>query len=94
MPAWFYILRLRSTGLHPGSTRNKQRRYREHFGGRGCRTTRLDPPVFVANEEEYATYRLARIRELQVKRWSRRKKEALVSGNLTLLRKLSKTHDS
>ena len=94
MPAWFYILRLQSKGLYPGSTRDKERRYRDHFAGRGCRTTQLDPPISIAYEEEYATYRLARIRELQVKRWSRKKKVALVSGDLILLRKLSQSNDS
>jgi putative endonuclease len=93
MPAWFYILRLTSRNLYPGSTRNKVRRYREHFKGRGGRTTRIDPPESVVYEEEYPTYRLARIRELQVKRWSRSKKEALVSGDLNRLRELAKSRD-
>jgi predicted GIY-YIG superfamily endonuclease len=79
MPAWFYILRLQSGGLYCGSTRDKARRYAEHFSGTGCRTTILDPPETIIYEEEYDTYREAFHREEQIKRWTRIKKEALIS---------------
>ncbi len=90
MPAWFYILRLKSGGLYPGSTKNKHSRYRNHFAGTACRTTKLDPPVAIVLEEEYPTYRDAYHREMQVKRWTRAKKEALIRGNLIELKRLSK----
>jgi predicted GIY-YIG superfamily endonuclease len=40
--------------------------------------------------EEYETFGEARRRKAQVKRWSRAKKEALISGDLVTLRKLAK----
>ena len=48
MPAWFYILRLKSTRPYCGSTKDKVRRYRNHFAGVGCHTTRLGALVVVA----------------------------------------------
>jgi len=91
MPAWFYILRLQSGSLYPGATTDLKQRYEEHSCGRACKTTALDPPVALVYSEEYETFSNARRREAQVKRWSRAKKEALVSGDLTTLRKLAKS---
>lgn len=90
MPAWFYILRLQSQVPYCGYTKDRVRRYREHFAGLGGRTTKLDPPVAVVHEEEFNTYREALQREKQVKRWVRAKKEALIRGDLVELRRLSK----
>lgn len=90
MPAWFYILRLQSKRPYCGSTKDKVRRYKEHFAGRGGRTTMLDPPMAVVHEEEFETIREARRREKQVKGWVRAKKEALIRGDLISLKRLSK----
>jgi len=93
MSAWFYILRLKSGTLYPGATTSLDRRYQEHRCGEGCLTTKHDPPLRLVYHEEYPTFIEARRREAQVKRWSRQKKEALVSGHGNLLRKLSVSHD-
>jgi putative endonuclease len=86
MSAWFYILRLQSTHFYCGSTRSLEKRTKDHFAGRACRTTRVDHAVALVYSEEYPTYKEALRREYQVKRWSRAKKEALIAGNLTELR--------
>jgi predicted GIY-YIG superfamily endonuclease len=91
MPAWFYILRLRSDTLYPGATENLEERYKAHLNGKACRTTQIDPPVALVYSEDYPTFSEARKREAQIKRWSRAKKEALVSGDLNRLRRLSKS---
>ncbi len=91
MSAWFYILRLKSGNLYIGSTTDLEKRYAEHSTKRACRTTTLDPPVALVYSEEYETFSEAHRREAQVKRWSRAKKEALVSGDLTTLQKLAKS---
>lgn len=90
MKGWFYILRLKSGGLYTGSTTDLHSRMKDHFSGNGSRTTSLDRPTHNALTEEYETYDEALAREQQVKRWSRAKKEALVAGNIDLLRQLSK----
>ena len=89
MPAWFYLLRLKSGTLYPGATTDMNHRYQEHVDGKGCRTTRLDQPVALAYAEEHPTFAAARRREAQVKRWSRGKKEALVSGDVARLKRLA-----
>jgi predicted GIY-YIG superfamily endonuclease len=89
--AWFYILRLRSGTLYPGATNNLEERYKAHLAGRASRTTSLDPPVALVRSEKFLTFSEARKREAQVKRWSRAKKEALVSGDLAKLQELAKS---
>ena len=91
MKAWFYVLRLRSGTLCPGATINLEERYQAHLTGKACRTTKLDPPIDLVYSEEYKTFTEARKREAQVKRWSRAKKEALVSGDLAKLKELAKS---
>ena len=93
MTAWFYILRLESGKLYIGATTDLDQRCNEHSKGKACRTTKLDPPVALIHSEEFETNVEARRREAQVKRWSRAKKEALVSGNMAKLRELSKSRE-
>lgn len=93
MPASFYILRLRSGRVYPGSATDLERRWQEHVAGKGGRTTALDPPVEIIYVEESPTFPEARRREAQVKRWSRAKKEALVEDEAGRLRQLAVSHD-
>jgi putative endonuclease len=90
MSAWFYILRLRSKGLYCGSTHSIEKRINDHFAGRACRTTKIDPPISLVYTEEYPRYKEAFHREQQVKRWSRAKKNALMSGDINELKHLAK----
>ena len=90
MSAWFYMLRLQSTHLYCGSTRSLDKRIKDHFAGRACRTTKIDPPIALVYSEEFASYKEAFRREHQVKHWSRAKKEALISGELVQLKELAK----
>jgi predicted GIY-YIG superfamily endonuclease len=91
MSAWIYILRLRSGSLYVGATVDLNQRCEEHFAGKACRTTRLDPPNSLVYSEEFETFVEARHRESQIKRWSRAKKEAIISGNLAALKNLAKS---
>ena len=91
MPAWFYILRLKSGNLYIGSTTDLDKRYEDHCSGRACRTTKIDSPVTIVLSEQFKTFSQARLRESQVKRWSRAKKEALISGDLAKLENLAKS---
>ena len=91
MPAWLYILRLKSGQLYIGSTTDLDQRYKDHCSGKACRTTKFDPPVGLVYSEKLDIFSEARKREAQIKRWSRAKKEALVSGDLIKLKDLSKS---
>jgi putative endonuclease len=86
-----YVFRLGSGGLYVGATTDLEKRYKEHCDGKACRTTKLDPPIELIYSEEFPTFADARRREAQVKRWSRAKKEALVSGDLAKLHELAKS---
>lgn len=90
MPAWFYLLRLRSGAVYAGATKNLAERYSQHQRGTACRTTEIDPPTALLCSEEYATFSEARHREAQVKRWTRAKKEALARGDKEALKRLSR----
>ncbi len=92
MTAWLYILRLKSGQLYVGSTTDLGNRYQEHLSGKACRTTTIDPPIDLIYSEEFQTNTEARRREAQIKRWSRAKKEALISGNIKQLKNLAKHH--
>jgi putative endonuclease len=88
-----YILRLQSGLFYTGSSTDLELRLQEHQTGHACRTTKLDPPVSLLWIEIHPDYPSARKREAQLKKWPRLKKEALISGNQDLLRKLSKSND-
>ena len=91
--AWFYVLRLLSGALYLGATTDLAARYQNHVSGKASRTTALDPPSCIIFSERYDTFKEARKREAQVKRWSRAKKEALIRGDLQELAKLSKSSE-
>ena len=50
--------------------------------------TRTNPPLRVAFTELHPTRASAEVRERQLKRWTRRKKQALIAGDLALLKRL------
>jgi putative endonuclease len=86
-----YILRLKSGNLYIGATTDLLKRYQDHQNGKACRTTKLDPPIKLVYSESYPTFSEARMREAQIKRWTRAKKEALVAGDINKLQQLSKS---
>jgi predicted GIY-YIG superfamily endonuclease len=88
-----YFLRLRSGMLYIGASVDLEQRLADHGAGHACRTTHLDAPVAVLRVEVFATFAQARTREAQIKRWSRAKKEALLCGNLHMLRILSRSRE-
>lgn len=89
-----YFLRLHSGALYIGVSEDLEQRLEDHSSGQACRTTRLDPPVSFLRFESFETLSEARLREAQLKRWSRAKKEALLSGDLERLHVLSKSRES
>jgi putative endonuclease len=91
LSAWVYFLRLQSGNLYIGATTNLDQRCKEHFTGKACRTTKIDPPVALVYTEKFDTFSEARRRESQIKHWSRAKKEALIVGDMEKLKNLSKS---
>jgi len=85
-----YILRCSDNSLYIGHTKSLQDRLEIHNSGKGPLFTRNRRPVTLAYVEEFETEAEAIHRETQIKRWTRTKKEALISGNIERLKQLSK----
>ncbi|QQR85109.1 MAG: GIY-YIG nuclease family protein [Flavobacteriales bacterium] len=81
-----YILRCADGSYYTGVTNDLERRMLEHFEGvdRGCFTFSRRP-VELAHYEWFNRVEQALAREKQLKGWSRRKKEALIAGDLRSL---------
>ena len=86
----FYILRCSDNSLYCGMTSNLDKRLKEHnsSGTKGAKYLRAKKPVVVVYSEQYPDIKTAMKREFQVKKWAKARKEALVKGDLTLLKKL------
>lgn len=85
---YVYVLRCGDGSLYTGCARDPQAREKVHNDGRGARYTSGRRPVRLVYVEECDSLSAALRREHQLKRWTRAKKEALIVGNLGLLKKL------
>jgi predicted GIY-YIG superfamily endonuclease len=87
-----YILRCRDGTLYVGHTDDVASRERTHNEGHGSRYTAARRPARVVYSEEHDSTESAIGRERQLKRWARKKKEALIAGDASTLKLLSKRH--
>ena len=89
VPTWcVYILRCADQSLYIGHTHDLEMRMVRHIVGRGCKYTAARLPVDLVYFEPVEDRIIAVAREHQIKRWTRRKKEALVAGDFEMLRRL------
>ena len=84
-----YILRCADGSLYVGQTTNIKNRIETHNAGKGAAFTSKRRPVALAYVETHSTRPDAARRERQLKRWTRKKKEALIRGDFDRLRALS-----
>jgi len=84
-----YILKCADGSYYTGVTNNLEKRISEHQSGiiKGYTSSRL--PIKLVFSERFSDIIQAIHFEKQVKGWSRRKKEALISKDFDLLVKLS-----
>jgi predicted GIY-YIG superfamily endonuclease len=87
---YVYILRCADGSYYVGSAQNVAARVKAHNDGHGAAFTFKHRPVRVVYSEAFDSKVQAVTRERQLKRWSRPKKVALVAGNLSRLKDLSK----
>ena len=85
-----YILRCANGHFYVGSTTNLGLRLQEHNSGEGGFYTKVHRPVKLVYTEEYDTIHEARLRERQLHKWSKAKKEALINGDIKKLKELSR----
>jgi predicted GIY-YIG superfamily endonuclease len=78
---YVYILRCADGTLYTGCARDPLARVAVHNAGRGAKYTAGRCPVVLAYVEPCETLGAALAREHQLKRWTRSKKDALISRN-------------
>lgn len=85
-----YILRTSFNTLYVGQTNNLERRLEEHKNNKtkSAKYLRYFDSFDLVYKEEFSTRLESMRREIQLKKWTRSKKEALISENLELLKKL------
>ncbi len=78
---WFlYIVRCQGDVLYTGITNDVEKRVERHNKGRGSKFTAGRKPVDLVYVEKNLSQRSARIREAEIKKWRREKKEELIKG--------------
>lgn len=85
-----YILRCADDTFYVGHTDDLATRTKTHQLGLGAGYTAARLPVRVVYSEECPSHTEALHREHQLKRWSGRKKEARIAGDLESLKRLSR----
>ncbi|GGD42469.1 hypothetical protein GCM10011514_03080 [Emticicia aquatilis] len=89
MRGFMYILECFDGSYYTGSTVNLELRIQQHQNGEGSNHTRKHRPVKLVCYEEFDRIDEAFLREKQIQKWSRKKKEALTKGNIEVLHKLA-----
>ena len=87
---YMYILKCNDDTYYTGSTKDIERRLKEHQEELGAVYTKNRLPVELLYYEEYDRIDHAFYREKQVQGWSRKKKEALMNEDAHLLPQLAK----
>ena len=88
---WYiYILKCSDGSYYVGHTNNLKTRILRHNSSRATKWTACRLPVRLIYRESHETEKQAIIREKQIKRWSRAKKEALIKGDIKTLRNSAK----
>ncbi|MDO8678846.1 MAG: GIY-YIG nuclease family protein [Acidobacteriota bacterium] len=85
-----YIVRCADDTLYVGHTEDLALREQTHNDGKGAKYTAARRPVRMVYAEEHASVASAIAREHQLKRWSQKKKEALILDDRAALRSLGR----
>ncbi|WP_420137270.1 GIY-YIG nuclease family protein [Sphingomonas sp.] len=80
MTFWAYVLRCSDGSYYTGHSDDLQQRIAQHHAGEVAGYTRDRRPVTLLWSAEFPTREEALAAELQIKNWSRAKKEALIRG--------------
>ncbi len=88
--SYMYILKCSDDTYYVGSTKDLGFRFWQHLNGEGAEYTKERLPVKLVYVEVFSRIDKAFEREHQLKKWSRKKKEALMKGEITKLKSLAK----
>jgi uncharacterized protein len=86
---YLYILECANGAYYTGSTKYLNLRLQQHQNGEGANFTKKHLPVKLVYYEEFQRIDEAFYREKQIQGWSRKKKEALMSGFVNKLHELA-----
>lgn len=81
MSFWAYMLRCGDGSYYVGHTDHLERRVSQHQSGEMPGYTATRRPVTLIWSQDFETREEALTAEMQIKRWSRVKKEALMTGD-------------
>ena len=84
------MLRCSDGSYYVGHTDELERRLVEHETGAGSGYTATRQPVQLVWFAEFPTREEAKVVETQIKKWSRRKKEALIGGKIDELKQAAR----
>lgn len=90
MGFWVYILRCADESYYTGHTDNLEDRIGQHHTGAFGGYTVTRRPVTLVFAQECTTRAEAPAAELQIKGWSRKKKEAMMQGDWAAVNRLSR----
>jgi putative endonuclease len=91
---WYlYITKNQNGAYYTGITTCLDKRFKEHRQGKGGQYTRHNRPEWLLYTETFSTRSQAELREMQIKRWCRAKKKALIEHDFKTLQQLSISHD-
>jgi predicted GIY-YIG superfamily endonuclease len=89
MSFWVYLLRCADQSYYVGHTDDLEKRIAEHQRGEIAGYTTTRRPVHLMHAESFSTREEALAAERQLKRWSRKKKEAWARGDWGEVSRLS-----
>ena len=79
---WFlYIAECKDGTLYTGIAKDVDKRIHAHNNTSRCRYTRFRKPIKLVYQEGCSSYSIARTREYEIKKFSRKKKLELISKN-------------
>lgn len=82
--SWYtYILRCIDNSYYIGITNDLEKRVILHNSGKGSKYILSKRPVVLIYSEKYINKSVARKREIQLKGWTRVKKERLIKGKMS-----------
>ena len=93
MPFWVYILHCSYGSYYTGHTDNLEKRLNEHNSGEipTCYSFKRRPLELI-NTQIFPTRLETLESEIQIKGWSRKKKEAMMRGDWTEVSRLAKSN--
>ena len=89
--AWVYILQCSDNSYYTGCTTNLEKRLTQHNEARYDSYTSARLPIKLLWHLEFVDVRDAIVLERKIKKWTRKKKEALMMGDFDLLHELARS---